>query len=149
MGSENAAILYIEDNFENRVLVRRILQAHGYQVLEADSAPEGLRIAQQKNPALIMVDINMPDLDGLTLTSMMKADPTLGHIPVVAITANVMRGDRERTLAAGCDGYIQKPIDVDLFPTQVQHFLHNSNHPAPAEDARPWQSTSETQPFSS
>lgn len=146
MGSENAAILYIEDNFENRVLVRRILLAHGYQVLEADSAPEGLRIAQRENPALIMVDINMPDLDGLTLTSMMKADPALGHIPVVAITANVMRGDRERTLAAGCDGYIQKPIDVDLFPTQVQQFLNNSNDPALAEDASPWQSTSETQP---
>lgn len=149
MGSERDSILYIEDNFENRVLVRRILQAQGYLVLEADSATEGQRIAQKEKPSLIMVDINMPELDGLTLTSLMKADPDLGHIPIVAITANVMRGDRERTLAAGCDGYIQKPIDVDLFPHQVRQYLNHSSAPAPAEDANPWQSTSETRPSSS
>lgn len=146
MGSENASILYIEDNFENRVLVRRILQAQGYQVLEADSAPEGLRIAQVHRPSLILVDINMPQLDGLTLTSMMKADPELGHIPVVAITANVMRGDRERTLAAGCDGYIQKPIDVDVFPHQVRTFISLPDGPEPTEDASRWSLTSETLP---
>lgn len=141
MGADSPPILYIEDNFENRVLVRRILQAEGYQVLEADSAQSGLRIAQEQEPALIMVDINMPELDGLTLTSMMKADPRLNHIPIVAITANVMRGDRERTLAAGCDGYIQKPIDVDLFPQQVHQFLEMNHKHSQAEGAAPWQST--------
>lgn len=123
MEVQPATVLYIEDNFENRMLVRRILASEGYDVLEAGGAEEGLRIARQHEPDLIMIDINMPHLDGLTLTSMMKADPGLGHIPVVAVTANVMRGDRERTLAAGCDGYIQKPIDVDDFPIQVAHYL--------------------------
>jgi two-component system cell cycle response regulator DivK len=118
-----STVLYIEDNFENRLLVRRILAAEGYDVLEAGGAEEGLFVAREQQPDLIMIDINMPHLDGLTLTSMMKADPVLEHIPVVAITANVMRGDRERTLAAGCDGYIQKPISVDDFPLQVAHYL--------------------------
>lgn len=123
MEAQADTVLYIEDNFENRMLVRRILAAEGYDVLEAGGAEEGLQIARQHVPDLIMIDINMPHLDGLTLTSMMKADPALGHIPVVAVTANVMRGDRERTLAAGCDGYIQKPISVDNFPLQVAHYL--------------------------
>jgi len=118
-----ARVLYIEDNLENRILVRRVLAAEGYEILEAEGAERGLQLAREQAPDLIMIDINMPLLDGLTLTSLMKADPNLGHIPVVALTANVMRGDRERTLAAGCDGYIQKPIDVDEFPLQVARYL--------------------------
>lgn len=116
-------VLYIEDNFDNRVLVRRILAAEGYDVLEADDAERGLEIARRQKPDLVMIDINLPNLDGLTLASMMKADPELGDIPIVAVTANVMKGDRERTLAAGCDGYIQKPIDIDDFPRQVARYL--------------------------
>ena len=116
-------VLYIEDNFDNRVLVRRILAAEGYDVLEADDAEQGLEIARRQKPDLVMIDINLPNLDGLTLASMMKADPDLGDIPIVAVTANVMKGDRERTLAAGCDGYIQKPIDIDDFPRQVARYL--------------------------
>lgn len=123
MVSEHNQVLYIEDNFENRVLVRRILAAEGYDVLEAAEAEQGLEIARREKPDLVMIDINLPQLDGLTLTSMMKADPDLGHIPIVAVTANVMKGDRERTLAAGCDGYIQKPIDIDDFPRQVARYL--------------------------
>ncbi len=123
MNSEHSQVLYIEDNFENRVLVRRILAAEGYDVLEAAEAEQGLEIARREKPDLVMIDINLPQLDGLTLTSMMKADPDLGHIPIVAVTANVMKGDRERTLAAGCDGYIQKPIDIDDFPRQVARYL--------------------------
>lgn len=123
MNSEHSQVLYIEDNFENRVLVRRILAAEGYDVLEAAEAERGLEIARREKPDLVMIDINLPQLDGLTLTSMMKADPELGHIPIVAVTANVMKGDRERTLAAGCDGYIQKPIDIDDFPRQVARYL--------------------------
>jgi len=118
-----ARVLYIEDNLENRILVRRVLAAEGYEILEAEGAERGLQLAREQAPDLIMIDINMPLLDGLTLTSLMKADPNLGHIPVVALTANVMRGDRERTLAAGCDGYIQKPIDIDEFPLQVARYL--------------------------
>ncbi len=123
MGPNSNKVLYIEDNFDNRLLVRRILDAEGYQVLEAESAEQGLAMARGSNPDLIMIDINMPEMDGLTLTSMMKADEQLSRIPIVAITANVMRGDRERTLAAGCDGYIQKPIDIEEFPQIIAQYL--------------------------
>jgi two-component system cell cycle response regulator DivK len=116
-------ILYVEDNLENRVLIQRILEAEGYTFLGASSASEGLQLARLHKPDLILVDINMPEVDGLTMTRELKADKTFANIPVIAITANVMRGDRERTLNAGCDGYIQKPIDVDLLPRQIVHFL--------------------------
>ena len=116
-------ILYVEDNLENRVLIQRILEAEGYIFLGASSASEGLQLARLHNPDLILVDINMPEVDGLTMTRELKADESFADIPVIAITANVMRGDRERTLKAGCDGYIQKPIDVDLLPRQIVHFL--------------------------
>lgn len=116
-------ILYVEDNLENRVLIQRILEAEGYTFLGASNAAEGLQLAHLHRPDLILVDINMPEVDGLTMTRELKADQGFADIPVIAITANVMRGDRERTLSAGCDGYIQKPIDVDLLPRQIVHFL--------------------------
>jgi two-component system cell cycle response regulator DivK len=118
-----ATVLYIEDNQENRLLVRRILQAEGYNVLEADSAQQALAIVLSQPPDLILMDINLPEVDGYTLTSQLKSIPSLGRIPIVALTANVMKGDRERTLEAGCDGYIQKPIDVDTLPHQITRFL--------------------------
>ena len=117
------SVLCIEDNRDNRILVRRILQAEGYSVLEASNAFEGLQMALVQRPDLILVDINMPDIDGLTLAARLKAYPGLAHVPIIAITANVMHGDRERSLAAGCDGYIQKPIDIDALPDQVARFL--------------------------
>ncbi len=123
VGDRPYTVLYVEDNVDNRILVRRILQAEGYTVLEAGNAAETLRVLQGQRPDLILVDINMPEVDGYTLTSHLKADPELAAVPVIAITANVMRGDRERTLAAGCDGYIQKPIDVDYLPRQIARFL--------------------------
>jgi len=116
-------VLCVEDNQDNRVLLRRILQAEGYAVLEAANAFEGLQMALVQRPDLILVDINMPHIDGLTLASRLKAYPGLANVPVIAITANVMHGDRERSLAAGCDGYIQKPIDIDALPGQVARFL--------------------------
>ena len=126
MEQVSGTVLYVEDNLENRILVRRILMAEGYEVLEAESAAAGLELAQGQKPQLVLVDINMPHLDGLSLTSIMKADPALQSIPVVALTANVMKGDKERTLAAGCDGYIQKPIDVDFFPRQIARFMQQT-----------------------
>jgi two-component system, cell cycle response regulator DivK len=118
-----ATILYIEDNADNRLLVRRILQAEGYQVIEARDASHALEILGRQSPDLILMDINMPDIDGYTLTRELKAMPHMTNVPIVAMTANVMKGDRERSLEAGCDGYIQKPIDVDLLPKQVGRFL--------------------------
>jgi two-component system cell cycle response regulator DivK len=117
------SILYVEDNLENRILVQRILEAEGYTFLGASNANEGLQLARAHHPDLILVDINMPEVDGLTMTRELKSDIQFENVPVIAITANVMRGDRERTLKAGCDGYIQKPIDVDLLPRQIVHFL--------------------------
>lgn len=119
---ENPLVLYIEDNLDNRILVRRILEAEGFQVEEASSGPEAFEKLNTITPDLILMDINLPEIDGYTLTSTLKSQLTTS-IPIVALTANVMKGDREKTLQAGCDGYIQKPIDVDALPSQVRYFL--------------------------
>jgi two-component system cell cycle response regulator DivK len=118
-----ATILYIEDDFQNRVLVRRILEAYGYSVIEAEDGTGGLQMAQELVPDLILMDINLPGMDGYEVTTRLKNLQALAHVPIIALTANVMKGDREKTLAAGCDGYIQKPIDVDRLPEQIEHFL--------------------------
>jgi len=121
-------ILYIEDNPDNRMLVRRVLMAEGYTVLEAEDGPSGVRAAEEGFPDLILMDINLPEIDGYEVTSRIRLIPRLANVPVIAMTANVMQGDREKSLAAGCDGYIQKPIDIDLLPEQIAHFLSRSNH---------------------
>lgn len=123
--SNNTTILYVEDNVDNRTLVRRILMAEGYNLLEAVNAAQALEVLQSSQPDLILMDINMPDMDGYSLTAKIKKTPGLENIPIVALTANVMRGDRERSLEAGCDGYIQKPIDIDLLSEQIERFLRS------------------------
>ena len=116
-------ILYIEDNVDNRTLIRRILSVEGYEFAEAGSAEEALEQLNLVHPDLILMDINMPEVDGYTLTAQIRATPGFSTTPIVALTANVMRGDRERSLEAGCDGYIQKPIDIDLLPQQIERYL--------------------------
>jgi two-component system cell cycle response regulator DivK len=116
-------ILYIEDNPGNRLLVKRILEVEGYKVVEAISGLDGLSAAESMRPDLILVDINLPGLDGYELTRRLKQIRHLASVPIIAMTANVMKGDREKSLAAGCDGYIQKPIDVDQLPVQVANYL--------------------------
>ena len=116
-------ILYIEDYEDNRLLIRRVLMAEGYDVLEAGDAQEALKLALADPPDLILMDINLPEVDGYTLTARIRATPRLAQIPVVALTANVMKGDRERVLEAGCDGYIQKPVDIDQLPWQISKYL--------------------------
>lgn len=116
-------ILYIEDNAENRLLVRRVLEVEGFTVVEADSGMAGLKKAETTRLDLILMDINLPEIDGYELTHRLKQMPHLVRVPIVAMTANVMKGDREKTLAAGCDGYIQKPIDVDQLPLQIARFI--------------------------
>ena len=120
--ANSPSILYIEDNFDNRLLVKRLLSALGYQLWEAEDARQAMKILSTHHPDLILVDINLPEVDGLTLTREIKALPALKSVPVVALTANVMRGDKERALQAGCDGYIEKPIDVDHFIDQISTF---------------------------
>ncbi len=119
----HAVILYIEDNIDNRTLIRRILTVEGYELKEAGNAGEALEILKSLCPDLILMDINMPDVDGYTLTTQIRAMSSFENVPIVALTANVMRGDRERSLEAGCDGYIQKPIDIDLLPQQIKRYL--------------------------
>jgi two-component system cell cycle response regulator DivK len=118
-----STVLYVEDNPENRLLVHRVLLAEGFEVLEADSAAKAVEVVRKQIPDLILMDINMPDVDGYTLTARLKTLPGLAKIPIIALTANVMKGDRERTLEAGCDGYIQKPVDVDTLSEQINRFL--------------------------
>ncbi|HEC34416.1 MAG TPA: response regulator [Chloroflexi bacterium] len=118
-----ATVLYIEDNPENRLLVRRVLEAEGYTVVEAADGPSGLEVARQSLPDLVLLDINLPEIDGYQMVGRLRTMPGLASVPIIALTANVMKGDREQTLSAGCDGYIQKPIDVDALPGQVAAFL--------------------------
>lgn len=120
---QNATILYIEDNLDNRVLVRRVLQAEGFQVIEAEDARCAVDTLHDQRPDLILMDINLPEIDGYALTSLFKSHPAFCNVPIIALTANVMKGDRERTLEAGCDGYIQKPIDVDNLPEQIHRYI--------------------------
>ena len=116
-------ILYIEDNPENRLLVRRTLEASGYALAEAVDGPSGLKAAQESRPDLILLDISLPEMDGYDLARRFAAFDHLRDVPVLAVTANVMKGDKELALEAGCDGYIPKPIDIDQLPRQVEDAL--------------------------
>lgn len=116
-------ILYIEDNPGNRMLVRRILLVEDFVVIEAEDGRTGIEAALREKPELILMDMNLPEVDGYELTKQMRAIPELKGIPIIAMTANVMLGDKEKTLEAGCDGYIPKPIDVDELPRQIRRFL--------------------------
>jgi two-component system cell cycle response regulator DivK len=116
-------VLYVEDNIDNLVLVRRVLRAAGFELLEATSAEEGIGMAEKYLPDLILMDINMPEMDGLTATMHLRENPALRHVPIVALTANVMRNVLDQVMASGCNGYIVKPIQVDTFSDQILSFL--------------------------
>ncbi|MBL8051408.1 MAG: response regulator [Anaerolineales bacterium] len=121
-------ILYVEDNPDNRNLIRRVLNADGYTMLEASKAEQAVEKLESNKVDLILMDINMPDMDGYTLTARIKAIEKFSKIPIIAVTANVMRGDREKSLEAGCDGYIQKPIDIDTLIQQIERFIIRSTN---------------------
>jgi len=121
--ARNATILCIEDSPDNRMLVRRVLEAEGYLFVEASDAGKALELIAIHTPDLILMDINMPDIDGYALTARLRSMPRMKYVPILALTANVMKGDRERSLAAGCDAYIEKPFDVDKLPIQISQFL--------------------------
>lgn len=125
--SDKKTILYVEDNPDNRILIRRVLEAEGYAVIEAPNAVAALGLLENGRPDLILMDINMPDMDGYALTARIRALPAHTRVPIIAVTANVMRGDREKSLEAGCDGYIQKPIDIDILPNQIERYMRNAN----------------------
>jgi len=116
-------ILYIEDNFENRLFVRRVLGSLGYEIVEAEDGLSGIESAKANPPDLILMDIGLPDIDGLETTRRIKLVPALKEIPVIALTAAAMQGDAERAFSAGCNGYLTKPIGVIELRTEVQKFL--------------------------
>ncbi len=121
--ADKKMILYVEDNQDNRLLIRRVLTAEGYDVSEAGNAHDALEKIHTVHPDLILMDINMPETDGYTLTARIRQTPGFDSVPIIAVTANVMRGDREKSLEAGCDGYIQKPIDIDILAQQIERFI--------------------------
>ena len=119
----NKRILLIEDNAVNRRLAQFLLKSRGYEVWEATSAPEAFAALRERRPDLILMDIQLPEVDGLTATRHLKADPATSDIPVVAVTSYAMKGDEARAREAGCSGYVTKPIDKTLFLDTVEKVL--------------------------
>jgi two-component system cell cycle response regulator DivK len=115
-------ILIVEDNDKNLKLARDVLQYRGFRTLEATTAADGIALAIEHNPDLVLMDIQLPDVDGISALRQLRKEPATRAIPVVALTAFVMEADRQRLAAAGFDGYLAKPIDVKAFPEQVQRF---------------------------
>lgn len=118
-----AQILVIEDNPTNMKLVRFLLEQAGHEVIARTTANEGLAYLEESRPALVLMDIQLPDLDGLTATKRIRANPKLEGLPVIAVTAFAMKGDEERARDAGCDGYITKPIRYQALLDTVKRYL--------------------------
>ncbi|HZQ34459.1 MAG TPA: response regulator [Dehalococcoidia bacterium] len=125
-------VLVVEDNQKSRKLVRDVLRFHGFATLDAATAAEGLALAREHRPRLILLDIQLPDFGGEVALVRLRAEQATAAIPVVAFTAFAMKGDRERLLAAGFDGYLAKPVDIRALPEQVRGFC------AAGVRARPW-----------
>lgn len=117
------SVLIIEDNEQNIYLATFLLKNSGYQVIQARSGEEGLVLSQKTQPDLILLDIQLPEMDGYEVVRRLKNQPTTAQIPVVAVTSYAMAGDRETALAAGCQGYVEKPIDPETFVATVTAFL--------------------------
>ena len=116
-------VLIIEDNEQNRYLVTFILEKYGYQVFQAKDGQEGIDMAAEVAPNLILLDIQLPYMDGYAIAQSLRSNPDLDDVPIVAVTSYAMAGDRERTLAAGCTGYIEKPINPDTFMAELEQYL--------------------------
>ncbi len=116
-------VLVIEDNKDNLKIVTYALQRAGYTVIAAESGEDGFKLALQEKPFFILMDINLPGMDGLETTKRIRASEANGNIPIIAITSYAMSGDRERILAAGCNGYIEKPIDPITIVEQIHKLL--------------------------
>ena len=116
-------ILIVEDNEKNRKLVRDVLQFKGYQTLESETAEDGIRLAQESRPALILMDIQLPGMNGIEALGQLRADPRTRAIPVIAVTASAMTHDRQKIMASGFDGYQAKPINVKGFLEAVREML--------------------------
>jgi len=116
-------ILIVEDNPKNLKLIRDVMQFHGYDTLVAETGELGVDLARQHRPALILMDVQLPGMDGIAATQCLKADPATQHIPIIAMTAFAMKGDRERLLDNGFDGYVAKPIRIKEVPNIIKLYL--------------------------
>ena len=125
---DKRTILSVDDDSVNQTVIQTLFEGDGYTVIPASNGMIGLEKLDEMRgnpPDLILMDVSMPDMDGLTATRVLRTIPELAHIPIVAMTANAMHGDRERTLEAGCNGYIAKPIDVDKLPDEIWNYLRS------------------------
>ena len=118
-----ATILLVEDNERNRKLVRTVLEFRGHEVIECEDGAPSLELARAHKPALVLMDIQLPTMDGITALARLRADPETAAIPVVAVTASVTPGERERVVAAGFNGYVSKPIDVSTFGDMIERHV--------------------------
>lgn len=118
-------VLYIEDNSDNMTLVKRALESRGYELIPAVNGLDGVQVAETQDIHLILLDINLPDIDGYEVAQRLRssAKRSLAHIPIIAITANALKGDAERALSAGCDVYMSKPINIRELWARVEAFL--------------------------
>lgn len=129
MGSN---VLYIEDNPDNMMLVKRALEARGYKLLPAATGAEGVAAAEREDVDLILLDINLPDIDGYEVARRIRSSPkhALAYVPIIAVTANALKGDAEKALGAGCDVYMSKPINIRELWARVEAFVPSPNKPA-------------------
>ncbi len=116
-------ILVIEDNEQNMYLTTFILEKHDYQVLQARNGVDGISLASQQKPDLILLDIQLPVMDGYSVARELRKNPELGKVPIIAVTSYAMPGDREHALEAGCTGYIEKPINPETFISEIRQYL--------------------------
>lgn len=119
-------ILVVEDNDRNRRLLKILLKAKGYEVIEATTGEEAMNCLRDQMPDLVLMDIQLPNMDGLALTRKIKSEAKTSGIPIIAVTAYAMKGDKKRILEAGCDAYISKPIDTRELPLLIANVLENS-----------------------
>lgn len=118
-------VLIIEDNEQNMYLFSFLLQQNGYQVIQAENGHRGLALAEDEKPDFILLDIQLPDMNGYEIAQKLKANPQTVHIPIIAVTSYAMVGDREKTVESGCTGYIEKPINPDTFLAEIERFTSN------------------------
>jgi two-component system, cell cycle response regulator DivK len=125
------SVLLIEDNEQNRYLTTFLLERRGYEVTAAADGPLGVELAGRVLPELILLDIQLPTMDGYAVARALRENPALRDVPIIAVTSYAMPGDREKALAAGCDGYIEKPIDPETFVTEIERYRDETREERP------------------
>ncbi len=129
MSGERKKVICIEDNATNMLLVSRIVEVEGHDLLPAEDGHSAIKLLNGCDPDIVLLDINIPGISGLDLARMIRQSPRLASVPVIATTANVLVGDRERCIEAGCDDYLPKPLDIRKLREMLRHYLENGRPP--------------------